>query len=103
MELIKVVEARGKDKRLKAIFKDKEGKEKDVYFGAKGGNTYIDHKDKEKRENYIKRHSMNPLEKKYLNKKEYATKPANLAMDILWGPSTSLKKNINEYKKKYNL
>lgn len=106
MELIKVVDSKKKDKRFQAIFKYKEGgeiKEKGVDFGAKGGSAYIDNKDKEKRINYIKRHSNNPLEKKFLNKKEYSDKPANLAKDLLWGESISLKKNINLYKKKYKV
>jgi hypothetical protein len=103
MDLVKVVKSDKKEKRLKAIFKDEKGKEKAVHFGAKGGSTYIDHKDKEKRAAYVKRHSENPLEKKFLNKRAYADKPANLAKDILWGPSTSLSRNIQEYKKKYKV
>jgi hypothetical protein len=103
MELVKIEKSDKKDKRLKAIFKDKEGKKEIVHFGAKEGSTYIDHKDKGKREAYIKRHSLNPLEKPILNKKAYANKPANLAKDILWGSSTTLKENIKNYKKKYNV
>ena len=30
-----------------------------IHFGLRGGNTYIDHGDKIKRENYIKRHAVN--------------------------------------------
>lgn len=103
MELIKIEKSDKKDKRFKALFKTKENKIKEVNFGAKNGNTYIDHKDKEKREAYVKRHSENPLEKPFLNKKKYSDKPANLAMNILWGKSTNIKENIKNYKKKYNV
>lgn len=103
MELLKVGKSNKKDKRLTAIFRGEDGKEKRVDFGAKEGSTYIDHKDKEKRSAYVKRHGNNPLEKPYLNKKKYADKPANLAMDLLWGSSSNLKENIKNYKKKYNL
>lgn len=102
MELLKVEKSGKKDKRLSAVFRDGD-KIKRVDFGAKGGNTFIDHKDKDKRSAYIKRHSQNPLEKPYLNKKKYVDKPANLAMDLLWGSSTNLRENIKNYKKKYNV
>lgn len=104
MELIKVEESKNKNKRFKALFKEKEsGKIKEVNFGAKGGSTFIDHKDENKRKAYIKRHSENPLQKPFLNKKKYSDKPANLAMDILWGKSTNINENIKNYKKKYNV
>lgn len=102
MELIKVEEkAKNKNKRFTAFFKEKD-KIKTVEFGAKNGNTFIDHKDKTKKENYIKRHSNNPLEKPFLNKKKYADKPSNLSKDILWNKS-NLKDSIKDYKKKYNV
>lgn len=103
MKLIKIEKSDKEGKRLAATFQDKEGKKKVVNFGAKGGSTYIDHKDEEKRRAYVARHSKNPLEKPILGKAKYATAPANLAMDLLWGKSTNLKENIHQYKKKYNL
>lgn len=103
MELLKIEKSDKKGKRLSAIFQDKEGKKKVVNFGAKGGSTFIDHKDADKRRAYVSRHSKNPLEAPILGKAKYAAAPANLAMDILWGKSTSLKENIKQYKKKYNL
>lgn len=103
MELLKIEKSNKKNKRLTAIFQDKEGKKKSVDFGAKDGSTYIDHKDENKRKAYISRHSKNPLETPILGKAKYATSPANLAMDILWGNSSNIKENIKQYKKKYNL
>ena len=43
-----------KDKRFEAIFPDNTK----INFGLKGGNTFIDHGDKIKRENYLKRHQV---------------------------------------------
>ena len=31
-------------------------KKKTIHFGSKDGSTFLDHKDKTKRDNYIKRH-----------------------------------------------
>jgi len=101
-KLLEVKESKNKPKRFYALFK-KENELKSVGFGDPEGSTYIDHKDKTKRSNYIKRHSNNPLEKKFLNKKKYYDAPANLSMHILWGASTNIKENIKDYKKKYNL
>ena len=50
-----IVKSTRKDKRLEAIFKDGTS----IHFGAKNGSTYVDHGDKKKRENYIKRHQVN--------------------------------------------
>lgn len=87
-----------KDKRFKAIFEDG----KVVHFGQKGGSTYIDHKDKKIRENYLKRHEKNPLEKKFLqNKKKYYKSPSILSAEILWGKKDNLQDSIKDFKNKY--
>lgn len=99
MELLKIVKSDKKDKRFKALFKD--GKE--VNFGSKEGKTFIDNETENKRKAYIKRHSLNPLEKPFLNKKIYADKPSNLAMGILWGKSKNINENIKTYKKKFDI
>jgi hypothetical protein len=49
---MKVEKSNRKGKRFVAIFKN--GKQ--VHFGLEGGSTFIDHKDIEKRKNYIARH-----------------------------------------------
>ena len=36
-------------------------------LGLEGGQTYIDHKDKNKRSNYLKRHTTNPKERYLIN------------------------------------
>lgn len=85
------------NKRFKAVFKDKDHKIVFVtQFGAKNGQTYIDHHDKTKRENYIKRH-------KALGEEWNKINAGSLSRWILWGDSTNLISNIASYKKKFNL
>ena len=84
-------------KKLKAVFKS-DGKTKTVHFGQKGSSTYLDHKNKQKRTNYIKRHSAN---EKHLWSDP--TKPATLSRFILWGPSTSLRDAVSKYKRRFKL
>tara|TARA_R110002020_G_scaffold85563_3_gene211086 strand:+ start:130 stop:432 length:303 start_codon:yes stop_codon:yes gene_type:complete len=95
---IKNSEAKGK--RFVAIFTDAKGKSKKVNFGLKNPKrgTYIDLGDKEVRKNYIARHEA--TEKKFYKD---PMRPATLSRFILWGESKSLKQNIDNYKKKFNL
>lgn len=89
-------------KRLMAIFSDPTGKKKDktIHFGLKNPKrgTFIDTGDKTLRKNYIARHEVR--EKKFYNDPQRA---ATLSRFILWGETDSLKKNIELYKKKFNL
>ena len=81
-----------KDKRYMAIFHDG----RIIQFGLKGGQTYIDHQDKKKRENYIARHQVN----------EDWTTPYNagsLSRFLLWGDSIDLNTNIQKFKSKFNI
>ena len=81
------------EKRYTATFKDG----KIVHFGQRGGSTYIDHKDKEKRAAYIARHSKNG--ENWSNPKTAGA----LSRYLLWGDSTSLRSNIATYKRRFNL
>jgi hypothetical protein len=80
-----------KDKRFMAIFHDG----KIFHFGLKGGQTYIDHQDKKKRDAYIARHRVN----------EDWTKinSASLSRYLLWGDTTDLNTNIQKFKSKFNI
>ena len=80
-----------KDKRYQATFNNG----KIIHFGLRGGNTYIDHGDKIKRENYINRHKKN----------EDWTKvnAGSLSRFLLWGDYTTLEQNHNAYMKKFNI
>ena len=66
-----------------------------IHFGSKVGVTYIDHKDKQKRQNYIARHKV----------REDWTKinAGSLSRFLLWGSSSSLQENIKDYVKRFNL
>ena len=91
---MKIEKSTRKNKRLVAIFDN--GKK--VHFGLKGGSTYIDHKDKDKRKNYIARHEVN--EKQFYNSPYHAS---TLSRFILWGDATNLNQAITDFKKKFDL
>ena len=97
---LKIINSTKDKKRLRAIFRIHKGGDiiKITDFGLKGGSTYLDHKDKTKRKNYIARHSVN--EKKFYKDPQRA---ATLSRYILWGPHTDLDKNIKSFKKKFKL
>ncbi len=100
MKLIKVVKSDKPLKKWTAIFRKDDGKEKKVHFGFYNvkdlKNDYTLHKDKERRERYRKRHAKDL-------KTNDPTRAGYLSYYLLWGDSTSLKKNIQDYKKKFNL
>lgn len=100
MKLIKVIKSDKPLKKWMAIFKKEDGKEKKVHFGFYNvkdlKNDYTLHKDKERRERYRTRHAKDL-------KTNDPTRAGYLSYYILWGDSTSLKKNIQDYKKKFNL
>jgi len=73
-----------KNKRFRLILKDKV-----IDFGQKGGQTYIDHGDKVKRANYLKRHHKNE-DWKTIN-------PGSASAWILWGLYPDLDKNLQVY------
>lgn len=75
-------------KRFRAVFAD--GKEID--FGLKGGQTYIDHKNRDKKLNYWRRHWANKTERKLIQ--NLVPSPALLSAMLLWGGSTDLDRNI---------
>lgn len=91
---MKVEKSNRKNKRYVAIFNDGNR----IHFGFKGGSTYLDHKDKTKRKNYIARHEV--LEKKFYNDPK---RPATLSRFILWGDATNLNQAIKDYEKKFNV
>ncbi len=76
------------NKRFEATFSD--GKK--TKFGSVGGSTFIDHKDKEKRKNYIARH------KHDLDTKD-PLRPGFCAMFLLWNKET-LSSSIKDYNKR---
>jgi lipopolysaccharide export LptBFGC system permease protein LptF len=97
--MVKMVIEKGtaKNKKLKAIFYDDEGKKiKTTQFGDNRYEDYTQHKDKSRRTKYRTRH------KKDLEKGDYKS-AGYLSYYILWGDSSSRNTNINKYKKMFKL
>ena len=61
-------------------------------FGLDIGQTYIDHHDKQIRDAYRSRHYANDTERKLIN--YLVPSPSLFSFYILWGPYTSIEKNI---------
>jgi hypothetical protein len=83
-----------KDKKYEAIFIDDNNKKKSIHFGLKNSTTYLDTGDKKLRDAYRKRH-------RDVYDKSSPMSASRLSYEITWGDSTSLSKNIADYKKKY--
>ena len=95
MKLLSVTPSHLPEKKLDAKFLSDSGRTKTVAFGAKGMDDYTKTGDKEQRARYIKRHSANENWSKL-------DSPGALSRWILWGESTSLLKNISNYKNRVN-
>ena len=80
-----------KTKRFMAIHANGEK----THFGLEGGDTYIDHNIREKRDAYIARHRPN-------ENWENPYSAGALSRWILWGPHQSLAKNIEFFKKRFS-
>jgi hypothetical protein len=63
-------------------------------FGLKGGETYIDHKDKKKRNAYWARHCGNDTERRLID--NLVPSPSLFAARLLWGDYTDIEKNISQ-------
>ena len=88
--------SRRADKKYDAVFEDEYGTTKVVSFGATGYEDYTTHKDPERRARYVARHQ---------GKENWddAMTPGALALWILWGPTTSIEKNIKAYRRHYGI
>ena len=92
MRLLRVVDSPLTGKKLRAIFDN--GTHTD--FGSSGMTDYLQSKDKERRERYRTRH------KKDLETED-PTRAGYLSYYLLWGDSTSLRTNISDYKRRFNM
>lgn len=94
-KLLKIKKSDKENKKLMATFENcKTGRQKTTHFGASGMSDYTIHKDPDRKENYISRHSKN----------EDWNNPitaGSLSRWILWN-KTSLSASIAHYKKKFN-
>jgi len=87
--IIKIVPSPKKYKRFRAIMDN----DRVFDFGLDTGSTYIDHKDKLKREAYWDRHYANATEKKLID--NLVPSPSLFSAYLLWGKYFNLKKNMD--------
>jgi hypothetical protein len=99
--IVKLMNSDKPNKRYKVLTKDN----KTFDFGLKNGNTYIDHFDDVKRDNYIKRHYALKKERPFID--NLIPSASLYSLYLLWGPYTDINKNIehlnNLLKKKTNI
>ena len=82
----------GKTKRYRMVLANPH---QIIDFGQKDGQTYIDHGDKVKRQNYLKRHSV---------REDWDSLNAGSASArILWGTHTDLRKNLIDFIRNFQL
>ena len=97
IDLIKIVKSNKPNKKMMAVFLNvKTGRTKTIHFGSAGMSDYTINKDPERRKRYLDRHRKNE------NWNDYQT-AGSLSRWILWGNTTSIQKNIKNYKSKFNL
>jgi hypothetical protein len=94
MEIINIERSDRKDKRFKLTLNNG----RTYHFGLDSGSTYLDHKDKKKRDAYRKRHYGNDIERLLID--HYTPSPATFSYYLLWGEHTDLNKNIDDLNKK---
>jgi hypothetical protein len=82
-------------KKYTAVF-EINGRRKTVHFGARGMDDYTITHDKEQRDRYRQRHQ------KDLHTSD-PTRAGYLSYYLLWGNSTSLRANIQAYKRQFHL
>jgi hypothetical protein len=84
------------EKKWDAVFEKDNGKEKVVPFGAAGMSDYTKHKDKTRKQRYLKRHS--GMGESW-NKPDT---PGALARWVLWN-KPSFKASVADFKKRFKL
>ena len=84
------------DKKWDAVFVKDNGREIVTPFGQKGYSDYTKHKNKTRKQRYLKRHSGMG---EHWNK---PTTPGALSRWVLWN-KPSFKASVKDYKKKFNL
>lgn len=99
VKLLRVNKSPRQYKRFRILIRD-NNVEKHYDFGLKGGSTYIDHHDKDKREAYLKRHLANPIENRLIN--NLIPSPALFSAKLLWGQSTSLSTNLSSLQREFD-
>ena len=93
MRFISLLPSTRKDKKFMITF---DNPYQIIHFGSKDSQTYLNHRDKSKRDNYINRHQS-------LNENWDEVNAASLSRYLLWGDSIHLSSNLIEYFKKFNI
>jgi hypothetical protein len=95
MKIIKLINSPRKNKRFRVYLDNGEHYD----FGLDTGSTYIDHREKEKRENYRARHMGNDIEKHLIE--NLIPSPALFSYWLLWGDSVLLEQNFKNLNKMF--
>jgi hypothetical protein len=95
LKLLSVKKSPRPAKKFVATF-SQGGRLKSTYFGSTGYQDYTTHHSKERRQRYINRH------KRRENWNDPTTAGA-LSYHLLWGPTTSLKTNLQKFKERFHL
>jgi hypothetical protein len=95
MKLKTIRKSHKKEKKWDAVF-DKDGKEKIVPFGQRGYSDFTKHKDKTRKQRYLKRHS--GMGEHW----EKPDTPGALSKWILWNKS-SFDASVASFKKHFGL
>ena len=85
------------EKKYDAVFITDQGREKVVPFGAAGMSDFTKHKNKTRRARYLARHS--GMGESW----DKPDTPGALSRWILWGPSSSFRKSVKAYKRRFKL
>ena len=90
------------EKKLMAVFEDKEGKKvKTTHFGQRGASDYTKHGDKERMERYLERHGGGTTTSTKENWKDPTT-AGSLSRWVLWN-KPSFKGSFADYKRRFGL
>ena len=92
MKFISLEKSNKPDKKLVIKFSEPN---LTIHFGSKHSLTYLDHHDKHKRSNYLKRHMINE-DWDHVN-------AGSLSALLLWGPTIDLNSNLISYLNKFNI
>jgi len=95
MKFVSLKRSTDPDKKYMATFED-NGRTKTTHFGAAGMTDYTLSKDPERRAAYLRRHQAN-------ENWNDPTSAGALSRWLLWGPSTSLRENLNAFIKRFGL
>jgi hypothetical protein len=94
--LVSVKRSDREGKKWVAEFKMADGHLRHTHFGASGYTDYTRGASDEQRTHYRDRHRKDLVSRD-------PTAAGLLAMNILWGPSRSIERNIQIFKREYNL